>query len=274
ATDVAQNSGGAASFTVKDATAIPSAAAKASIALGAGSDSLVLKISEEAWNGDAQYTISVDGKQIGGTLTAKALFGSGTSDTITVKGDWDAGNHSVSVNFLNDAYGGSATTDRNLHIDSVAYNGTTVATNVAQNSGGAATFTVADKTDLGTVLGSGSDSIGLKISQDAYNGNAQYVVLVDGKQIGGTLTAKALHDSGASDLVTVQGSWGPGDHTLAVKFLNDAYGGTADTDRNLHVDAVSYDAKALAAGTASLMSAGEAHFTLTDTTAATANWIL
>ncbi|MCO6418393.1 hypothetical protein JYK14_19815 [Siccirubricoccus sp. KC 17139] len=37
-----------------------------------------------------------------------------------MKGDWAAGNHPVAVNFLNDAYGGTATTDRNLHSDSIA----------------------------------------------------------------------------------------------------------------------------------------------------------
>ena len=47
----------------------------------------------------------------------------------------------------------------------------------------------------------------LKVSQDAYQGDAQYVVRVDGKQIGGTLTAQALHSSGLSDMITVKGDW-------------------------------------------------------------------
>src|SRR5581483_10824834 len=38
--------------------------------IGAGADQLVFKISEDAYLGDARYTISVDGTQLGGTLTA------------------------------------------------------------------------------------------------------------------------------------------------------------------------------------------------------------
>jgi len=92
--------------------------------IGSGADSLALKISQDAWNGSATYTVSVDGKQIGGTLTAGAAFGSGTDDAITVKGDFAAGSHTLSVAFTNDVYGGTAATDRNLHVDGVSFNGT------------------------------------------------------------------------------------------------------------------------------------------------------
>lgn len=47
--------------------------------------------------------MQVDGKQIGGTLTASALHGSGQSDTVTVLGDWSRGNHTATVTFLNGA---------------------------------------------------------------------------------------------------------------------------------------------------------------------------
>ena len=73
--------------------------------IGAGADALTVQISQDAFNGSAQYTISVDGTQIGGTLTASALHSSGQSDTVTVLGDWAAGTHTLTVNFINDAYG-------------------------------------------------------------------------------------------------------------------------------------------------------------------------
>ncbi|TXN49489.1 glycoside hydrolase family 16 protein, partial [Methylobacterium sp. WL119] len=38
-----------------------------STSIGSGSDQLIFKISEDAYKGDALYTVSVDGKQIGGT---------------------------------------------------------------------------------------------------------------------------------------------------------------------------------------------------------------
>ncbi|MBW8271291.1 carbohydrate-binding domain-containing protein, partial [Caldovatus aquaticus] len=121
----------------------------ASITIGSGSDTLVLKISQDAYNGNAQYTISVDGQQVGGTLTAQALHSLGQSDTITIKGDWDVGPHTVTVTFLNDAYGGSASTDRNLYVDGATYDGAAVSgATLALYSAGSGSFQVSDATAL------------------------------------------------------------------------------------------------------------------------------
>ena len=110
-------------------------------------------------------------------------------------------------------------------------------------------------------IGTGTDTLVLKISQDAYQGNAEYTVGVDGQQVDGVLTASALHGTGQEDTVTVKGTGGAGQHTASLTFLNDAYAGTPDTDRNLYVDAVftedgAYD------GNAALLSAGlhDLHF--------------
>ena len=92
------------------------------IVLGSGPDTLVLRVSQDAWLGDVQYTISVDGVQIGGVLTASALHSLGQFDLVTVRGDWEPGTHTVSINFLNDLYGGSPQADRNLYLDGVIYN--------------------------------------------------------------------------------------------------------------------------------------------------------
>ena len=88
---------------------------------------LILKISQDAYQGNAQYTVSVDGKQVGGTFTASASHAAKQSDILTLKGDWTAGAHKVEVKFLNDAYGGSAATDRNLYVDAATYNSKDVA---------------------------------------------------------------------------------------------------------------------------------------------------
>lgn len=45
--------------------------------VGGGTDSLVLRISQDAYQGSAQCTMRVDGTQIGGVLTAEALRGAG-----------------------------------------------------------------------------------------------------------------------------------------------------------------------------------------------------
>ena len=76
--------------------------APAAVTTGSGSDTLVLNMSEDAYNGDAQFTVSVDGKQLGGTFTTTALHTAGASQSFTFKGDWAPGAHSVAVNFLND----------------------------------------------------------------------------------------------------------------------------------------------------------------------------
>ena len=94
------------------------------LSAGTGSDTLVLKLSQQAWHGSAKYTVSVDGKQVGGTFTASSNHDLGRSDSLTLKGDWAAGSYQVTVKFLNDAYGGTWDTDRNLFVDGATYNGT------------------------------------------------------------------------------------------------------------------------------------------------------
>ena len=165
---------------------------------------MILKISQDAYQGNAQYTVSVDGKQVGGTFTASASHAAKQSDILTLKGDWTAGAHKVEVKFVNDAYGGSAATDRNLYVDAATYNSKDVAGAVqailGQTPQGAFSFTdvaaptqPAPGTPVTLAAGTGADSLILKISQDAYQGNAQYTVSVDGKQVGGTFTASASH---------------------------------------------------------------------------------
>jgi Ca2+-binding RTX toxin-like protein len=112
--------------------------------------------------------------------------------------------------------------------------------------------------------GTGPDSLVLKISQDEYQGSAQYTVSVDGKQVGGTFTASAWHSAGQSDTITLKGDWAAGAHTVSVNFLNDGYGGSAGADRNLHVDGATYNGAAVSGAAKALLSAGPANFSFTD----------
>nr|WP_256476476.1 carbohydrate-binding domain-containing protein [Siccirubricoccus soli] len=122
-----------------------------------------------------------------------------------------------------------------------------------------------------TTIGDGSHALVLKVSQDRYQGDAQYTISVDGVQQGGTLTAQARAGSGETDLVTVKGDWSDGPHSVSVNFLNDAYGGSPDADRNLHVEGISYDGAEVSDGTATLLSNGAREFALPH---ATADWAL
>ncbi len=109
---------------------------------GSGTDTLILQISEDAYLGNANFTVSVDGKQVGGTFVATALHMTGASQAFTLNGNWGAARHTVAVTFLNDAYGGSPSTDRNLYVGSLSYDGVKTTTNVELASAGSKTFTV------------------------------------------------------------------------------------------------------------------------------------
>ncbi len=68
-------------------------------------------------------TVSVDGIQIGGTQTATSLHGIGTQE-FDVYGNFAAGSHAVTVNFVNAT--SDASGSRNLYMDSAAIDGTVV----------------------------------------------------------------------------------------------------------------------------------------------------
>ncbi len=94
----------------------PPVAPPSTVTIGTGPDTLALQVSEDAWKGNAQFTVAVDGKQIGGTQTAIALHGLGQTQIFNVLGTFAKGNHTATVNFLNDAWGGTPATDRNLYV--------------------------------------------------------------------------------------------------------------------------------------------------------------
>ena len=229
------------------------------VTVGAGAHTLALAVSEDAWQGDAQFTVSVDGKQVGGTQTATASHGAGLVQTFAVMGDFAAGGHTAAVNFLNDAYGGSPAADRNLYVSGAQADGASVpGANLALLSAGAQSFSFSI---AGAASGtSATDTLDLHVSEDAWQGDAQFTVAVDGAVVGGVRTATASHASGASQDVSMAGSWGAGPHSVAVAFINDAWGGTAATDRNLYVDQVSYDGLAAAGAPVALTSNGTASF--------------
>jgi beta-glucanase (GH16 family) len=160
--------------------------APASLSAGSGPDTLVLKLAQEAWQGSAQYTVKVDGVQIGGVFTASALRASGQFDTLTLKGDWAAGAHKVEVNFLNDGWGGSATTDRNLFVDSASYNGQAVsASTLSLTAQGAKTFSfteAAAAVENRVITGTGgNDTLTGGIGRDTISAGSGNDIITSGK---------------------------------------------------------------------------------------------
>jgi hypothetical protein len=58
---------------------------------------------------------SVDGVQVGGIRTKTANHAQGQSEAVVLPGPYAPRPHTVTVTFLNDAYGGNSSTDRNRH---------------------------------------------------------------------------------------------------------------------------------------------------------------
>ena len=230
----------------------PGGSAPPSVILPAlATDTLQLSLSEDAWQGDAQCVITIDGKQVGGTQTITASHGQGKSQIVSLTGQWGPGAHDVGVQFINDAWGGTVATDRNLYVGRVTLDGqASTASPIAQMSGGTAH------------VATGASPLVLQLSEDAYLGDAQFTVSVDGKSLGAAQSVTALHGKGAVQNFAFAQAMTAGTHDVAVSFLNDAWGGTAATDRNLYVHAVDANGAALPSTAAALMGASTQHFSV------------
>ncbi|HTI88225.1 MAG TPA: carbohydrate-binding domain-containing protein [Alphaproteobacteria bacterium] len=224
-------------------------------------NTLIVRLAEDAWNGDAQFTLTVDGVQIAGPTSVTTKEGTGYQE-FTYTGDYGAGPHTVAVNFINDGWGGSAATDRNLYVNGIVFDGTFYAGQTASNNatnGGpdtdpnAAEMNVNGTTTFSNVVNgsssspsspplstAGSDTLVLHLAEDAWNGNAQFALFVDGVQIAGPTEVTTAHGSGFQDF-TYTGDFGAGPHDIDIRFLNDAWGGSTATDRNLYVGGITFN---------------------------------
>ena len=84
---------------------------------------VVLYLAEDAWSGDAQYAISLDGTVVSGPRAETVTRFSGQTDAVTITGPFTSGSHHLTVTFLNDAYGGTTATDRNLYLVGATFDG-------------------------------------------------------------------------------------------------------------------------------------------------------
>lgn len=126
--------------------------------VGASVHSIALNLSEDSWQGDAQAIISIDGKQVGGTQTITASHALGQEQAISFLVPLPDGPHAVSVAFVNDAWGGTAATDRNLYVDSMDVDTQHVVLGAALYANGVQSFAIPAVT--GTAL---SDSGALNV---------------------------------------------------------------------------------------------------------------
>ena len=217
---------------------------------------LTLRVAEDQYDGDAQFVVSVDGIKIGGIQTATASHAAGAWQDIMIAGSCNTDPDQMSVTFLNDAWGGSAATDRNLYVASLALNGVSYLGSSAVNE--ASGKTIGTATALytnGSAAFQLSSTLTLSVAEDSYQGDAEFRVLVDGVQVGGVYTATASHAAGAWQAVTIGGNFGSNPQQVAVQFLNDAWGGSAATDRNLYVASLALNGQTYQ-GAATLNTAG------------------
>lgn len=227
---------------------------------GTSVDTLTLNMSEDAYQGDAQFTVAVDGKQVGGVYTADALHSTGDAGVFVLTGSWGSGAHQVAISFINDAYAGTSTTDRNLYVNSISYDGTTNAnTTATMCSNGTDMFTIGGST---AATSAPADTLTINLSEDAYQGDAQFVLYIDGKPVTTAQSVTTLHSSGLSEMFAFSGNLGTGTHTVGIAFTNDAYGGTSSTDRNLYVNSVSIDGSTVSGSTTTLLSSGISNFSV------------
>jgi hypothetical protein len=230
---------------------------------------LVLHMSEDAFNGDAQFTVFIDGHQLDGVQTATASHALGQTQDITLTGSFDNGQHVIDINFINDAWGGSPSEDRNLYVQSLDINGEHIAgtaafSNTAANGEpdpNAAALRIngtAEFNSAGTAPPNPTTLV-LHVSEDAWNGDAQFTITVDGQELKGVQGTTASHGLGQVQDITITGNFGSlGPDTVAINYINDAWGGSADTDRNLYVQSIDVNGVHFAGNTASNTAANGA----------------
>ena len=233
--------------------------------IGTGPDTMVLKLSEDAYKGDAQFVLTVDGKQVGPAQSVTALRSQGQSESVTLKGDFGTGPHQFGVSYINDLWDGTPATDRNLYIDSATFNGDQVLNGVELLKNGTVPFGTAPASQPvsqpGTpggagatitnpapspiaappTVGSGPDTIVLNLSENAYRGDAEFVLTVDDKPVGPAQSVTALHNQGQTEAFTIKGDFGADPHQIGVSYIDDLWDGTDATDRNLWIDSATFN---------------------------------
>ena len=161
--------------------------------IGSGADMLALSMSERSAPNGAEFTISVDGTQIGGVQSTNANVLANQAQTFDVEGTFAPGNHTVAINYLN-------ASNSLLFVNSTTIDGAAVANgSLTLSNNGSQTISFIEQaaatasTAGATVLGNGPDTLALTLSERS-SPDAQFTISVNGQQVGGvqTVTANSL----------------------------------------------------------------------------------
>ncbi|MGI4942676.1 MAG: carbohydrate-binding domain-containing protein, partial [Janthinobacterium lividum] len=172
--------------------------------------------------------------------------------------------------------------DRNLYVEGITLGGVAVpVSNGALYSNGAYTTAVTEPTTLAATAPTPTptpvptpvatptpittDTLTLNLSEDAFQGDAQFIVSVDGKALGAAQSVTAQNGAGASQAFTFTGQFGPGAHNLAVSFTNDLWNPGVG-DRNLYVKGATFDGASVPVSNGALYANGSWTTTVTTPT--------
>jgi lysophospholipase L1-like esterase len=208
------------------------------------SDTLVLYVADTAASGvNAEFTVSVDGTQVGGVQTATAAEAAGGGQAITLTGNFGAaGAHDVTVTYLNGFTGAAADAGRMLFINAVSLDGLAISPDSRMLFDSSNSYTLQKPaTPVASNAGT-QDTLILNLSETAVSSqDALFMVSVDGQIVGGIQSVTASHAAGQTQNVTLTGDFGSGAHTVAINFLNGFGGNQADAGRTLYVNSISLD---------------------------------
>ncbi len=183
--------------------------------IGSGPETLALFLSQRAEPTGAEFTVSVDGQQVGGVQTTTANALTGEQQEFDVKTDVPAGVNTVSIAYVNAA-------DSLLYLDSVFAPGLNVQGGTfALGNNGASSFSFNGPYDPNlTTIGSGPDSLTLFVSERAQPTGAEFTVDVNGTQIGGVQTTAADALAGQVQQFDVLGNFPAGTDNVTINDLN------------------------------------------------------
>ncbi len=187
----------------------------APVSVGARPDTLALTMSERAAPAGAQFTISVDGTQIGGVQTTSADVLQGQTQEFDAHGSFLPGVDTVSIDYLN-------ASNSLLFVDSSTIDGVPVpgGSAVLSNNGSASVPFPGPIPNAPLSVGSGPDTLALTVAERAQPAGARFSVDVDGTQVDGVQTTTADSTAGQTQTIDLLGDFAPGPHTVSVNHLN------------------------------------------------------
>jgi len=147
---------------------------------------LLLRVSEDQYSGDASFVVAVDSVQISRTQSATANHPAKHWQDITFTGDFGSNPGQISVQFLNDAWGGTAALDRNLYVASLTLNGVVYQGSSADNRAGGPTADGAAGLYYNgaiTFTAGATPSTAVPVRPSASFGSNQYITLGNKLQI-------------------------------------------------------------------------------------------